>query len=83
MLDLTPIQADIDQDKKLRRRCESCNQANSRYLYIIKSVLYGIFHLCKACKTELDVEQSVGNNIEAIFVEKDLHTWACGEVLGR
>lgn len=73
MIDLTPIQDDVNQDKKLRRMCESCNTKLSRFLYILKSLLYGIFHLCEECKQDLDIEQMEG--IQTTFVEKESYTW--------
>lgn len=73
MIDLTPIQEDIDQDRRIEKMCESCNRKPSKFLYILKSVLYGIFHLCKECKQDLDHDQVDG--IETTFVEKEKHTW--------
>ena len=73
MIDLSAIEDDVNQDRKLRRRCESCNKQWSRFLYIIKSVLYGIFHLCEDCKNDLNQEDFDG--IQTMFVEKEKHTY--------
>lgn len=73
-MNLAPIQSDVDQDKKLRRMCESCNKQFSKYLYILKSVLYGIFHICEDCKEDLNQDDIEG--VQTTFVEKESHTWA-------
>jgi hypothetical protein len=73
-MNLAPIQSDVDQDKKLRRMCESCNKQFSKYLYILKSVLYGIFHICEDCKEDLNQDDVEG--IQTTFVEKEAHAWA-------
>lgn len=75
MLDINPIQADVDADCLIRKNCESCNVKTSRYLYILKSVVYGIFHLCKECKEDLEFLETHIDEVKTKFVEKAKHTW--------
>jgi uncharacterized protein with PIN domain len=75
MLDLTLIQQDVDQDKKVQKICESCNQRLSKYLYILKSIFYGIFHVCEYCKEELDSAETPTEEIKTAFVEKAKSAW--------
>lgn len=79
-MDLRPIQQDIDKDKKLSKCCESCSRKRSRYLYIVKSVLYGIFHICEDCKEELVCPDYCTEEIKAVFLEKPPSTWMVEEV---
>jgi len=73
--DLEPIKADVEADRNVRRVCESCSSRPSKYLYILKSVLYGIFHLCEHCKEELDCVETYVEQVKTTFVEKEKHTW--------
>jgi hypothetical protein len=75
MLDINPIKEDVEADRNIRRICESCNTKTSKYLYILKSVLYGIFHLCEKCKEELDCVETNVEEVKTTFVEKKIHTW--------
>lgn len=77
-LDITPILQDIEADCNIRKYCESCNTKISRYLYILKSVVYGIFHLCKECKEDLEFLETHIDEIKTKFVEKRKHTWKYG-----
>lgn len=84
-LDVTPIQEDVDSDCRIARTCESCSRKPSRYLYILKNVFYGIFHLCQDCKEEMEyVSEEVKEvQVQTTFVEKEKHTWSSSEVLLR
>lgn len=74
-LDITPIEEDVRADAKVRKMCESCNRRLSRYLYILKSVLYGIFHLCEDCKKDFDCSETHIEEVRTTFVEKNASTW--------
>lgn len=58
-----PIVVDIEKDKRLVKNCESCGEPNSTWLYLVKNNIFGIFHICQKCKTqleELEVEEGTG-----------------------
>lgn len=47
------IALDIERDIKIPKICESCNGRSSQYLYLVKSMVYGIFHVCELCRNEI------------------------------
>lgn len=51
--DLATISTDIDRHRSKTVRCESCSERTSTWLYVVKLLLYGIFHVCTPCKDEL------------------------------
>lgn len=52
-MNLINIRYEIEKDLRTHKVCESCEGAPSEYLYIIKSLMFGIFHVCEDCKTNL------------------------------
>ena len=75
MLDLTPISEDIAKDRSMRKVCESCNCRLSKYLYILKSIMFGIFHVCDRCKEELDCSDTGIDEIQTVFLEKSRRSY--------
>lgn len=69
------IALDIERDKFKIKLCESCNLYPSSFLYLVKSKIYGIFHICEGCQVE--VEKLNGSGLDEItaFVKKDLSTF--------
>lgn len=47
------IALDIERDSQISRMCESCERRSSQYLYLVKSMVYGIFHICDLCREEI------------------------------
>ena len=67
-MNLINIKHEIEKDLHLHKVCESCEAAPSEYLYIIKSLLYGIFHVCEDCKTNLECTEL--ESIKSTFLKK-------------
>lgn len=53
MKEFAKIALDIDRDSKIARICQCCEIEQSQFLYLIKSAIYGIFHVCYKCKMAL------------------------------
>lgn len=63
------IALDIERDRKDLKLCECCSKRNSQYLYLVKSAVYGIFHVCELCRNEII---RLPKPVEATaFVQKD------------
>ena len=75
MLDITPIQQDIQKDRRMKKVCESCNQRLSEYLYILKSIMFGIFHVCEQCKEELDCSETE-QEVKTMFIKKARNSYS-------
>jgi hypothetical protein len=75
-MDLGPIMEDIEKDRQLVKNCESCGRKRSQYLYILKSLLYGIFHVCEDCREELECPEGCLEEVKAVFLKKPAHTWS-------
>jgi len=67
-MNLIDIRFEIEKDLHLHKVCESCEAAPSEYLYIIKSLLFGIFHVCEDCKSNLECTEM--QDISSTFVKK-------------
>lgn len=70
--DFAMIALDVEQDKTKIKLCESCNRQPSSYLYLVKSNLYGIFHICELCKAAVE---DLPSELTTAFVKKDFSTY--------
>ena len=53
LYDLATIALDIEKRRSMVKLCESCKCRVSTELYIVKILIYGIYHVCEPCKQEL------------------------------
>ncbi len=53
LYDLATIAIDVEKRRSIVCMCDSCNERKSSYLYVVKLIFYGIFHVCEPCKDEL------------------------------
>lgn len=70
--DFAMIALDVEQDKTKVKLCECCNRYPSSYLYLIKSNIYGIFHICDLCKAAVE---ELPKTMATAFVPKDFSTY--------
>ena len=68
-MQLVHIRDEIDKDLYLEKFCECCEGRLSTYLYIIKSIMFGIFHICDECKNDLECENASG--MKCAFLQKN------------
>jgi hypothetical protein len=66
-MDLVNIRHEIDKDLFTEKFCECCESRLSTHLYIIKTIMFGIFHICKECKDELSAQ---GSGMKSTFLLK-------------
>ena len=52
--DFASIALDVEKDCKEPKICECCGRHMSAYLYLVKSAIYGVFHICSDCKIEIE-----------------------------
>lgn len=71
--DFANIALDVDRDTKVFKMCECCEKRSSQYLYLIKSAIYGIFHICELCRNEILRMPKISHSIA--FVQKDFSTF--------
>ena len=69
------IALDIERDKSKIKICESCNLYPSSFLYLVKSQIYGIFHICQGCQVEVEKLNGSDMNEITAFVKKDFSTY--------
>ena len=50
----------VEQERRIAKRCECCKRWFSEYLYVIKTLGYGIYHVCEECKKILEVRPADG-----------------------
>ena len=55
--DLYEIRKEVDRDLNIHKVCESCENSVSEYLYIVKNLMFGIFHICEECKLGLSYQE--------------------------
>lgn len=67
-MNLIDIRYEVEKDLNIHKVCESCEAAPSEYLYIIKSLLFGIFHVCEDCKSGLECSDMP--DTKSTFVKK-------------
>ena len=65
--DLATISTDIEKRRQVPCVCDSCGEKPSTFLYVVKLLLYGIFHVCETCKCELEV---IADKRNTCFVKK-------------
>lgn len=66
------VVTDIEKDRKIIKNCDSCGVINSTWLYLIKNNVFGIFHICDTCKTQLEeMELEEGTGIREFVLKND------------
>ena len=68
LYDLATIALDIEKRRSMIKLCDSCKVYVSTHLYVVKIFIYGIYHVCDSCKTEL-IEISSENGNTAFFAK--------------
>jgi hypothetical protein len=53
LYDLATVSIDVEKRRSIVCICDSCNERMSSYLYVVKLIFYGIFHVCEPCQKEL------------------------------
>lgn len=61
------IVLDVEKQRRSVVRCECCKEFFSTHLYVIKTLVFGIYHVCENCKILLQ-----GNPADGLvtFVKK-------------
>lgn len=65
--DFATITVDVERYKARSQICDSCGERKSRWLYVVKLIIYGIFHVCTPCKNEL---VTIADSRNTCFVKK-------------
>lgn len=61
------IALDVEKERRIMKRCQCCKSLFSSYLYVIKTLIYGIYHVCDACKILLEKNPADGS---VVFIKK-------------
>jgi hypothetical protein len=61
------IALDVEKARRVHKDCECCKRNFSTYLYVIKTLIYGIYHVCGFCKIQLEITPAEGSTT---FVSK-------------
>lgn len=54
------IALDVERERRIVKRCECCKTYFSTYLYVIKTLIFGIYHVCDGCKALLEENPADG-----------------------
>lgn len=54
------IALQIEQERRSEKRCECCKALISTYLYVIKTLIFGVYHVCGDCKILLEIKPADG-----------------------
>lgn len=61
------IALNVEKERKLEKRCECCKVYFSTHLYVIKTLIFGIYHVCDRCAILLKENPAEGS---VAFVKK-------------
>lgn len=50
----------VESARRLVKHCECCRIYVSEYLYVIKTLIFGIYHVCEDCKASLEINPAEG-----------------------
>lgn len=54
------IVLDVEKARREFKYCECCKIYRSDYLYVIKTLIFGIYHVCEYCKRSLEINPADG-----------------------
>ena len=60
LIEFCKIVLDVEKHRRLVVRCECCQSFFSSHLYVIKTQIYGIYHVCENCKCLLEENPADG-----------------------
>lgn len=54
------IALDVERERRLVKSCDCCKAVFSTHLYVIKTLIFGIYHVCSGCKLILEIDPAEG-----------------------
>lgn len=47
----------LEEQRLIQKNCERCGFLETPWLYSVKNSLFGFFHICNDCKSQLETEE--------------------------